>query len=110
MKKLLLAAGGRSGTLLLAPLYKALKKKPAYLPVVMLAAPEGAEPISRDLAASLGIGDASHAITLPIGTPVEQLAAAMPSQLQNSVFDLNRATLSSKLDSLFEASWRDGSH
>ncbi len=79
MKKLLLAAGGRPGTLLLAPLYKALKKKPAYLPVVMLAAPEGAEPISRDLAASFGIGDASHAITLPIGTPVEQLAAAMPA-------------------------------
>jgi len=29
---------------------------------------------------------------------------------QNSVFDLKGATLSSKLDSLFEASWRDGSH
>jgi len=31
-------------------------------------------------------------------------------QHQNSVFDLKGATLSSKLDSLFEASWRDGSH
>ncbi len=79
MKKLLLAAGGKPGTLLLAPLYKALKKKGAYQPVVMLAAPEGAEPISRDLAASFGIGDASRAITLPNGTPVEQLAAAMPA-------------------------------
>jgi len=29
---------------------------------------------------------------------------------QNSVFDLKGTTLSSKLDSLFEASWRDGSH
>ena len=29
---------------------------------------------------------------------------------QNSVFDLKGATLLSKLDSLFEASWRDGSH
>ena len=31
-------------------------------------------------------------------------------QPQNSAFDLKIATLSSKLDSLFEASWRDGSH
>jgi len=29
---------------------------------------------------------------------------------QNSAFDLKIATLSSKLGSLFEASWRDGSH
>ncbi len=77
MKKLLLAAGGKPGTLLLAPLYKALKKKGAYHPVVLLAAPHGAEPISRELAASFGIGDASHTLTLPNGTPVEQLAAAM---------------------------------
>jgi UDP-N-acetylglucosamine 2-epimerase (non-hydrolysing) len=77
VKKLLLAAGGRSGTLLLAPLYKALKKKAAYQPVVMLAAPEGAEPISRNLAASFGIGAVNHTITLPKGTAVEQLAAAM---------------------------------
>ncbi len=79
MKKLLLVAGGRPGTLLLAPLYKALKKKAAYQPVVVLAAPEGTEPISRDLAASFGIDEASHAVTLPKGTPVEQLAAAMPA-------------------------------
>ncbi len=77
MKKLLLAAGSRPGTLLLAPLYKALKKKGAYQPVVMLAAPEGAEPISADLAASFGIGEANHTIILPKGTAVEQLAAAL---------------------------------
>lgn len=77
MKKLLLAAGGQPGALLLAPLYKALKKKGAYQPIVMLATPVCAEPISRDLAASFGIGEASHSITLPKGTPVEQLAVAM---------------------------------
>ena len=77
MKKLLLAAGGQPGALLLAPLYKALKKKGAYQPIVMLATPVCAEPISRDLAASFGIGEASHTITLPKGTPVEQLAVAM---------------------------------
>ena len=79
MKKLLLVAGGRQGTLLLAPLYKALKNKAAYQPVVMLATPDGAESISRELAASFGIGEAIHTITLPKGTPVEQLAAAMPA-------------------------------
>ena len=77
MKKLLLAAGGKPGTLLLAPLYKALKNRKAYHPVVALAAPLGAEPISRELAASFGLGEASHTLTLPDGTPVEQLAAAM---------------------------------
>jgi len=77
VKKLLLAAGGKPGTLLLAPLYKALKKKRAYQTVVLLAAPRGAEPISRELAASFGIDEASHTITLPDGTPVEQLAVAM---------------------------------
>ena len=77
MKKLLLAAGGRSGTLLLAPLYKALKKKGGYQPVVMLAAPEGAEPISPELSASFGIGQTGHTITLPEGRAVAQLAFAM---------------------------------
>lgn len=77
MKKLLLVAGGRPGTLLLAPLYNALKKKGAYQPVVILATPDGTEPISRDLAASFGIGEAHHTVALPQGTPVEQLAAAM---------------------------------
>ena len=77
MKKLLLAAGGKPGTLLLAPLYKALKKKGAYHPVVVLAAPLGSESISHELAASFGLGDASHTIILPNGTPVEQLAVAM---------------------------------
>ena len=32
------------------------------------------------------------------------------AETQNSAFDLKIATLSSKLGSLFEASWRDGSH
>ncbi len=77
MKKLLLVAGGKPGTLLLAPLYKGLKNKGAYQPVVMLAAVEGAEPISRDLAAIFCIDEAAHTITLPNGTSVEQLAAAM---------------------------------
>ena len=77
MKKLLLVAGGKPGTLLLAPLYKALKNKKVYHPVVVLAVPQGAEPISRDLATSFGLGEASHTLTLPDGTPVEQLAAAM---------------------------------
>ncbi len=77
MKKLLLAAGGRPGTLLLAPLYKALTNKAAYQPVVLLAVPEGAEPISAELAKSFNIGEADHTIRLPKGTPVEQLASAM---------------------------------
>ncbi len=77
MKKILLAAGNRTGTLLLAPLYKALIKKGSYLPVVMLAATEGSEPLSRDLAACFDIGEAVQNVTLPKGTPVEQLATAM---------------------------------
>ncbi len=77
MKKLLLTAGGKPATLLLAPLYDALKKNGNYKPVVMLAAPEGVEPISTDLAACFGLGEASHTVMLPKGTPVEQLVAVM---------------------------------
>ena len=77
MKKLLLAAGSKSGALLLAPLYKALTNQTTYQPVVLLALPEGAVPISAELAASFTLDEADHTITLPKGTPVEQLAAAM---------------------------------
>ena len=55
-----------------------------------------------------------HGQPAQAGAPEEALrvdhlaeAAGVP---QNSVFDLKGTTLSSKLDSLFEASWRDGSH
>ncbi len=77
MKKILLAAGKRTGTLQLAPLYKALQKKGSYQPIVMLAATEGSEPLSRDLAASFAVGEADYTLNLPKGGPVEQLAAAM---------------------------------
>ncbi len=77
MKKILLAAGGRPGSLLLAPLYDALNKNASYQPVAILAAPEGSEPISHDLAASFGMVDAFQTISLPAGSPVSQLAAAM---------------------------------
>ena len=77
MKKLLLTAGGKSATLLLAPLYDALKKNGNYKTIVILAAPEGVEPISADLAVCFGIGEASHTIMLPKGTSVEQLASVM---------------------------------
>ncbi|MEI7933585.1 MAG: UDP-N-acetylglucosamine 2-epimerase [Chlorobiaceae bacterium] len=77
MKKLLLTAGGKPATLLLAPLYDALKKNGNYKPIVMLAAPEGVEPVSEDLAARFGLGEVSHTITLPKGTPAEQLASVM---------------------------------
>jgi UDP-N-acetylglucosamine 2-epimerase len=77
VKKLLLTSGGKPATLLLAPLYDALKKNGNYKPVVMLAALEGVEPISADLAARFGLGEASHTIMLPKGTPVEQLASVM---------------------------------
>ena len=77
MKKLLLTAGGKPATLLLAPLYDALKKNKKYNSVVMLAAPEGVEPIGADLAACFGLREPGHTIMLPKGTPVEQLAAVM---------------------------------
>ncbi len=77
MKKLLLTAGSRTGTLLLAPLYDALNKNAAYKPVVILAAQEGAEPINADLARSFNIGEADHTIRFPKGTSVEQLASVM---------------------------------
>ena len=77
MKKLLLTAGSRTGTLLLAPLYDALNKNAAYKPVVILAAQEGAEPINADLARSFNISEADHTIRFPKGTSVEQLASVM---------------------------------
>lgn len=79
MKKLLLAAGGRAGTLLLAPLYDALNKSGAYRPVAVIAAPEGAEPLSRDLASRFGIGEAESTVVLPLTvcSPVQQLALLM---------------------------------
>ena len=79
MKKLLLIGGGRPGNLLLAPLYDALKKNKAYLPVALFVATEGGEPISGDIAECFGLGEAggSLVISLPQGSPVEQLATVM---------------------------------
>jgi UDP-N-acetylglucosamine 2-epimerase (non-hydrolysing) len=77
VKKILLAAGGRPGALLLAPLYDALKKNGAYEPVALLAAPEGSDPISSELASCFGIGDDCRTFPLPEGTPVQQFAAAV---------------------------------
>ncbi|NMW22369.1 MAG: UDP-N-acetyl glucosamine 2-epimerase [Chlorobiaceae bacterium] len=79
MKKLLLIAGTRPGTHLLAPLYDALKKNRAYQPVAILTVPEGIEPISSDLAACFGLGDAAGSIVMSLlpGSPVEQLAEVM---------------------------------
>jgi len=48
-------------------------------------------------------GKATSSALSPIGSTGNR-------ENQYSVFDLKGATLSSKLDSLFEASWRDGSH
>ena len=79
MKKILLVAGGRPGNLLLAPLYDALKKNKAYHTVALLVAMEGAEPISSDLAECFGLDEpgSSKVISLPQGSPVEQLATVM---------------------------------
>jgi len=80
LKKLLLVAGGKNGTLLLAPLYEAFKKNSSYKTAVLLAATEGTEPISRDLAVSFNIGgEGIHTISLLKGTPIQQLAAVMTS-------------------------------
>lgn len=79
MKKLLLTAGSRPATLLLAPLYDALHKSKSYKPLALLAALEGTEPISADLATCFNIGEVMHTITLTTGTPVEQLATVMAS-------------------------------
>ena len=77
MKKLLLTAGGRAAALLLAPLFDALHNHDAYHPVALLVAPEGAEPLSRELAECFHLGESCRRVLLPQGTPVEQLAAAM---------------------------------
>ena len=79
MKKILLVAGSRPGTLLLAPLYDTLKKNRGYQPVAVLAVTEGGDPIGSDLAACFGLGDASSSIVISLlpGSPVEQLAAVM---------------------------------
>ena len=79
MKKLLLVGGGRPGNLLLAPLYDALKKNKAYQPLALLVAPEGGEPISSDLAVCFALCEAGSSIfiSLPQGSPVEQLATVM---------------------------------
>ncbi len=76
-KKLLLTAGGRAAALLLAPLYDALHQHDAYNPVALLVAPEGVEPVSRELAECFHLGESWQRLLLPQGTPVEQLAAAM---------------------------------
>jgi len=77
VKKLLLTAGSKPGALLLAPLYKALTTHAAYQPVVLFALPEGTEPVNAELASSFTLEEADHTITLPKGSSVEQLAAAM---------------------------------
>jgi UDP-N-acetylglucosamine 2-epimerase (non-hydrolysing) len=77
VKKLLIVAGSRAGTLLLAPLYDALKKNGAYVPVALLASPKGSDSISSDLASCFGIGDDLHTLNLPEGSPVQQLATAL---------------------------------
>ncbi|NTW68680.1 MAG: UDP-N-acetyl glucosamine 2-epimerase [Chlorobiaceae bacterium] len=79
MKKLLLAAGGRPGALLLAPLYDALKKNGTYEPIALLASAKGADALSSDLCTCFGIGDDVRTIPLPEGSPVQQLSAAMAS-------------------------------
>ena len=79
MKKLLLVAGGRPGNLLLAPLYDVLNNHKAYQPLALFAVMEGGEPISSDLAACFGLEEAAHSIvvSLPQGSPIEQLAAVL---------------------------------
>ncbi|ACD91412.1 MAG: UDP-N-acetyl glucosamine 2-epimerase [Chlorobium limicola] len=77
MKKLLLAAGGKPGALLLAPLYNALKKNGIFKPVAVFAAAQSAEPLSRELATCFGIGEAGHTITLGEDSPGQQLAAVI---------------------------------
>ncbi|MCX6178527.1 MAG: UDP-N-acetyl glucosamine 2-epimerase, partial [Chlorobiales bacterium] len=79
MKKLLLVAGGRPGNLLLAPLYDALKNNKAYQPVALFVTLEGVEPISSDLAACFGFGEAERSLVISLsqGSPIEQLATVI---------------------------------
>lgn len=84
MKKLVLAAGGKEGTLLLAPLYAAFKKNGSYLPVAALAAGQDREPIGRELSGCFGLCDSFRTISLPSGSPAGTLAAAM-SGMENLI-------------------------
>ncbi len=77
MKKILLAAGGKSGALLLAPLYEALRKSDGYSAVAVIAAEQGADPLSRELAACFDIAADIRTLAIPEGSPAEQLASIM---------------------------------
>jgi UDP-N-acetylglucosamine 2-epimerase len=77
VKKLLLAAGGKPGALLLAPLYNALKKNGTFRPLAVFASSKTEEPLSRELSTCFGIGDACGTVTLGDESPVQQLASVI---------------------------------
>lgn len=77
MKTILLIAGGRQGSLMLAPLYQELKKRGGYRPVPVVALTEGSPSYMEGLAASFGMDSDLQRVFLPEGTVAEESASAM---------------------------------
>ena len=77
MKTILLVAGGRQGSLMLAPLYHSLKHRGGYRPVPVVALPEGELQITGDLAACFGMEGEVQTLFLQEGSAAGETAAAM---------------------------------
>jgi UDP-N-acetylglucosamine 2-epimerase len=77
VKKVLLTAGGRSGALLLAPLYHALKKKGCCEPIACFAAGAGEELLSAEVAACFSMVGADRAILLSQDSSSGRLAEVL---------------------------------
>ncbi|MBN1278554.1 MAG: UDP-N-acetylglucosamine 2-epimerase [Chlorobium sp.] len=77
MKTILLIAGGRQGTLLLAPLYQELTTRGGYRPVPVIADTEGDCRQADGIVAFFGIGSDLQTVALPEGTVAQETAMAM---------------------------------
>jgi UDP-N-acetylglucosamine 2-epimerase (non-hydrolysing) len=77
VKKVLLTAGVRSGVLLLAPLYHALKKKGCCEPIACFAVEAGEEMLSAELAACFALDGADHAVQLSADSSAGRIAEVL---------------------------------
>ncbi len=77
MKKLVLTAGSRESTYLLAPLFDALEKSGHYSPSAVFVAGKGAEPVNPELTSCFGIGNSCRVVERPEGSSVVQFAETM---------------------------------
>ncbi|MBM3421858.1 MAG: UDP-N-acetylglucosamine 2-epimerase [Chlorobi bacterium] len=77
MKTILLIAGGRQGSLMLAPLYQELKKRGGYRPVPVAVFASGVRLLMEGVAGAFGLESDLQSLSLPEGTAAEETASAM---------------------------------